>query len=699
VTEKITAHDTTHDTEDDVSRDALILSGNYPGLSDRSFAEWIELREKIVTVAPGLKPPHCYELSGNANIQSALDHDCWERGYQSCIVDRALKALGKRKGDPFFEQAHDIGKLLGSTLSAIDGLQRISNAELDEHVFAAVDALGVSAQRQERFLAGFDAGWEAPRTDFTEKYDLAVQLSGRPKRGQSAMDYALELSARTPVEMDGGNPDLLGDFRGNIDQLLALMNKEFAFAMHGSDAVYFWKQRTRDGQTEWKAFSRSALSEVFANTLVPNIFWIRGTNRPKVLNAFELWSAWPKRRTAKGVGFYPGSTKNRPDVPDDYINTWSGFAVRPKKGSWARFKAHLLDNVCDGNEDHYNALMEWMAWCVQAPQKKPYIMVSLQGEEGCGKTFVVEQFGRLFGSHFVPITDAADLVGQFNPHLERAVVVMLDEAVWSGDLSLRSKMKGAVTGSVMRSEEKGKSKRFVPSYMHIMSTSNDAINTAAEVRSRRYFVLKCRPALKGKTDEETNQLRQKYFGAIAEEMDDGGREAFMYDLMKYPLPKSMPQYAPVTDALKLHRKANLGALDRWLLGVARDGFIDAPDLEGNPAQFELGTGEPCIVPSKSIVSCLESSASGAHERKQVEMVAAETLKALGVEAGRYWDSASKVRYRGWKFPADFDEFRKRVAEHLNMSVEELAADDNSKLPANTKTDGKVIRLHSRKGKA
>src|SRR5262249_45337164 len=108
------------------------------------------------------------------------------------------------------------------------------------------------------------------------------------------------------------------------------------------------------------------------------------------VNAFDAWCSWGERRTYAGVGFYPGSRARPPRVPAGYFNTWQGFQVKPKKGTWTLLDEHLQKVVCGGNKIYIEFLYDWLAHLVQVPQEKPGSCLVLKSSvEGSGKSMLV----------------------------------------------------------------------------------------------------------------------------------------------------------------------------------------------------------------------------------------------------------------------------------------------------------------------
>ena len=78
----------------------------------------------------------------------------------------------------------------------------------------------------------------------------------------------------------------------------------------------------------------------------------------------KKWLESPERRTYDGIVFEPGKDTQ------GYYNLFRGFPVRAAAGSCQKFLAHIEQNVCHGNKDHYRWLMALVGIYVPASRTK-----------------------------------------------------------------------------------------------------------------------------------------------------------------------------------------------------------------------------------------------------------------------------------------------------------------------------------------
>jgi phage/plasmid-associated DNA primase len=255
----------------------------------------------------------------------------------------------------------------------------------------------------------------------------------------------------------------------------------------------------------------------------------------KSIPAAKLWLESEDRREYEGVVFEPGRNIS------GYYNLWRGFAVEPEEGDWSLLQEHIYRVIAGGNEEQFNYIISWMARIAQNPGgERPGTSIVLRGRQGTGKGIFVSNFGKLFGSHFLHITNQNQVTGRFNAHLKDALVVYVDEGFWAGDKSAEGVLKGMVTEELHMIEPKGKDAFAVRNYINLIIASNNLHVVPAGLEERRFVV----------EDVSEERIRDfNYFHAIAHQMENGGREALLYDLLHHDISGINLRDIPRTEAL------------------------------------------------------------------------------------------------------------------------------------------------------
>ncbi len=311
------------------------------------------------------------------------------------------------------------------------------------------------------------------------------------------------------------------------------LNKVHAVVMAGGscvilneeiDPIFGWADITLSRPTDFR--SR------YLNRKISNPKWVEYQNkiqqeektpggRPpsKYISIAQSWLESPERRQYKGIIFSPQHPL------DGYYNLWRGFGFEPKKGNWSLLRAHINEIICSGVEGHFKFVMKWMADKVQNPGgERPGTSIVLRGERGVGKGIFGSGLGKIFGKHHVHITNPRHIIGNFNFHLKDCLLAFVDEGFWAGDKTAEGVLKGLITEDTMMVESKGKDAFEVKNHMSVIMASNHNWIIPAGMEERRFLVL-----------DVSNKRRgdQKYFVKIIEQLNTGGYEAMLYDLIHY----------------------------------------------------------------------------------------------------------------------------------------------------------------------
>jgi hypothetical protein len=286
---------------------------------------------------------------------------------------------------------------------------------------------------------------------------------------------------------------------------------------------------------------------------------------PITKSAGAFWIDHELRRQYETIIFAPGKETTQA------YNLWRGFACDSLPGDRHQpFLLHLRDNLCGGNPEHYVYLIQWMARCVQHPDGPGEVALVLRGKRGTGKSFFAKQFGRLWGRHFIQISDSKHLVGSFNAHLRDAVLVFGDEAFFAGDRRHESVLKTLVTEESIVIEGKGIDAVAAPNYTHLILASNDAWVVPAGLDERRFFVLEV---------SEEHKQDFGYFQGIKQNLDDGGLENLLHFLMTRDLGEYNVRKVPQTGALMEQKILSMDPETEWMYEMLWEGRLLKKDSE------------------------------------------------------------------------------------------------------------------------
>ncbi len=271
-----------------------------------------------------------------------------------------------------------------------------------------------------------------------------------------------------------------------------------------------------------------------------------------------------RREFPNGIVFAPGR-----DVEGAY-NHWRGFSVKPDpKGSCTLFLAHLRRVVCSNDDVAYHYAIGWLAHMIQRPGEKPGVAMVLRGKKGAGKDTIGDYVGSLFAQHHVKIGQKEHLIGRFNMHQERCLLLHVEESYWAGNKGDDGPLKFLITSEKVLIEPKGVNAFHVDSVLRLFMSSNEDWVVPATNDERRYFVLDV---------DDSRRGDRKYFRAIRHEMTHGGRAALLHHLLNYDLSNFDVRDVPNTEGLAQQKVQGLKNIERWWFDMLESGEMPGLDV-------------------------------------------------------------------------------------------------------------------------
>ncbi|WP_330084334.1 primase-helicase family protein [Methylocystis iwaonis] len=374
-----------------------------------------------------------------------------------------------------------------------------------------------------------------------------------------------ESDAPPPEDGDEGPRDFIEKF-----------NREWCFVLMGSRAVVIREMPDAPIEDRTRVLSVDAFKAYFQNQFRPVLKRERQEDGSyqtvrRYVSVAPYWLKHARRRTYDGIEFFP-DPNNAPGTKG-YFNLWRGFSVSPDretpaKERWKKyftFQDHVKANICDSDYQIYRWVWHWFAHLIQRPRERIGTAIVLRGKMGTGKTVVGDVIGSLFASHYFLVDDPRYLVGQFNAHMGSCILLQVDEGIWAGDKAAEGRLKGLVTAPKQMIEAKGVDPIRLDNYVRLLFSSNESWVVPAGMDERRFACF-----------DVADHWKEDHgrFAKLYAELNDGGREALLADLLEVDLDApDAPnlRVIPKTGALLEQKIRSLDPIAAWWLQRLEDG--------------------------------------------------------------------------------------------------------------------------------
>jgi len=261
----------------------------------------------------------------------------------------------------------------------------------------------------------------------------------------------------------------------------------------------------------------------------------------RLMSVYKLWEVGQTTKPLNVV-FRPGEA-----VGADEYNDFQGLAVQPVRGagSYAMYR-DLIDRVCEENGDTEQWLWSCMAYRLQNLNKHMSSAVCFVGPHGSGKSKLTEVIASLMAPHAITISQPDRFVGRNNASLAGKLFVQCEEMVIGRRDDWTETLRHYITSETIDVEEKFKAQTQVKNAMWVAFTSNKKEVVKVPPGERRFAMYHVSDPFDG-----DQARRSVHYAALDAELDSGGREALMYDLLHFAIPQEFdPKKVPVTPLLR-----------------------------------------------------------------------------------------------------------------------------------------------------
>lgn len=406
--------------------------------------------------------------------------------------------------------------------------------------------------------------------------DRDLGISAHTYAQQRPLSYAARQIARARAEVE--------------EPMLARLNADHAvIEMYGGKVrVVSWEPSEIDAsRKEIVAQSFEDFRNRYMNIKVQT--GVTKEGNPVYSAAGKWWLDHPMRRQYRRVVFRPNAT-----VGEDEWNIWQGLAVKPEPGDWPLLRRLIVEGLAGGDESLAEYIIRWAAFAVQNPGKPAEVALTFIGGKGTGKGTFARVICRIFGQHATTVAGEKSLTSNFNKHLHGCCLLFADEAVAVGNSNAAGLVKSFITEPTIMIEPKGVDSFPTLNRLKAIIASNNTYVVDASDDERRYAVVNVSSRFAAPPGAGADDDRVRFWRNLNAEIENGGIEAFLHDLLALDLGDWHPRYdVPQTSALNEQRAASLKGFDRiWFDALASGELPSLPglrDIGGD--QFVLPTAQ------------------------------------------------------------------------------------------------------------
>ena len=230
-------------------------------------------------------------------------------------------------------------------------------------------------------------------------------------------------------------------------------------------------------------------------------------------------------RTYEKIDFLPCQ-----EAPHYVYNRFMGYEAEKKEIMTTDIEKSkiwfLIKNiVCNGNEELFEYLLDWVAVLFQRPYNKVEKAFILRSEkQGNGKDTFFYFISRLLGKDsYLNTTDTKEIFGTFTGQTENKILVVINETTGKDTFVINEKIMGAITCFDKKIERKGIDSYRVNDCTAYVFLTNNSNPVKIAPSDRRFFCSEC---------NEKYVRDKSFFKPLYEEINSGAHDRAFYDFFR-----------------------------------------------------------------------------------------------------------------------------------------------------------------------
>lgn len=254
-----------------------------------------------------------------------------------------------------------------------------------------------------------------------------------------------------------------------------------------------WKSKPNSIEEACKRWVWIAQLKRFVNRLDPTQQW-DVAQFDSMFNTFlgkptgsiskELFKEGSLLRKYHYIAFRPGAK----ETAGVEYNVWRPSPIMPVAGDTSVWDEHI--NYLFQNEIDAKHVLDWMAWVLQNPARKPNHALLIVGKNtGTGKSLVATIFEQLIGVKNTQRPKNSSMGGDFNAWLRDCRLCIVEEVYQVGRRENLNAMRDILTEARVEVNIKGISAFTIENFVAVMGVSNHPDALPLDKYDRRWLVI------------------------------------------------------------------------------------------------------------------------------------------------------------------------------------------------------------------
>lgn len=169
-------------------------------------------------------------------------------------------------------------------------------------------------------------------------------------------------------------------------------------------------------------------------------------------------------------------------------NMWRDTGCESREGIPTVFLNHLDNLIPD--KTIRDEVLDYLSFCVQHPGEKVSFCPLITGEQGIGKSYLLQVMKCVLGINHVTEVTTENLSSDFNTWAENSSMIFVEEIMASGKREMTNRMKTYLTSPTLMINGKGINLRKITNRVNFMLFSNEFTPLFLEKDDRRFLVYR-----------------------------------------------------------------------------------------------------------------------------------------------------------------------------------------------------------------